>query len=90
MTNPQSLLHGLEAYVQDEIGARQRMLDIVTRQEEAVLHGRANDLEVATRELEQELAAQVDRSNRRQRHSEDHFSPQGARHWHSNHGSQRP
>lgn len=67
MTNPQSLLHGLEAYVQDEIGARQRMLDIVGRQEAAVLHGQAGDLEQATRELQLELAAQVHRSSRRQK-----------------------
>lgn len=65
MTNPQSLLHSLEAYVQDEIGARQRMIEIVARQEDAVLRGKAHDLELATRELEAELALQTDRAGRR-------------------------
>jgi hypothetical protein len=67
MTSPRSLLHDLETYVQDEVGARQRMIDIVARQEVAVLHGRAVELEQATRDLERELALQVDRASRRQR-----------------------
>ncbi len=67
MTNPRSLLHELETYVQDEIGARERMLEIVARQEVAVQSGRAIELEQATRDLERELAGQIDRASRRQR-----------------------
>jgi hypothetical protein len=67
VTNPRQLLHELESYVQDEVGARQRMIDIVARQEAAVKDGRAVDLEQATRDLEHELTGQVERARRRER-----------------------
>lgn len=65
MMSQQSLLNSLEAWVQEEIGARRRMLGLIERQEEAVRKGRGADLERATRDVEAELATQADRALRR-------------------------
>lgn len=63
----QALLNGLEAYVQDEIGARRRMLAIVDAQERAILAGKSADLELATRDVEAEITKDAERSARRAR-----------------------
>ncbi|MFN0244672.1 MAG: flagellar export chaperone FlgN [Planctomycetota bacterium] len=63
----QALLNGLEAYVQEEIGARRRMLAIVDAQERAILAGKSADLELATRDIEAEIERDTERSARRAR-----------------------
>lgn len=62
----QSLLNSLESYIQEETGARKRMLTIVERQERAIVSGSALALEQATRSLESELGAQIERTRRRE------------------------
>ena len=67
MITQQSLLNSLEAYVQEETGARKRTLAIVERQERAIVACSADELTAATRALEVELETQIERSKRRQR-----------------------
>ena len=65
--NTDSLRNALEAYVQEEIGARKRMIAILARQTQAVTRGKPSDLDAATRILERELALQIERSARRKK-----------------------
>lgn len=67
MTTTQALLNGFEAYVQEEIGARRRLLAIVERQEQAIVAGKSGDLEQATLDVEAELAKDAERGARRTR-----------------------
>ncbi len=67
MTSLRQLLLELESYLQEEIDARRRMIDVVARQEGAVKDGLSADLERATRDLERELSGQVERARRREK-----------------------
>jgi len=61
----QSLINRLEACIQEELQARERTLDLLTQQEEAIVGNRSEKLAEATRVLERELLSNVDRSARR-------------------------
>lgn len=67
MSTLQALRNGIESYVQEEIGARRRLLAILERQERAILDGKSAELELATRDIELELAKDGERSARRGR-----------------------
>jgi len=63
----QSLINGLEAWVQEELLARRKLLALLGRQEECVKHARGGELAAIVGELDLELAAQTRRDDKRAR-----------------------
>jgi hypothetical protein len=60
-----TLLRQLEAYIQEEIGAQQRLLALLGSQERALVAGVPAEIAAATQKLERELHALPQRARRR-------------------------
>lgn len=67
MMNVQSLINGLEAWVQEELLARRKMLALLERQEAVVKQANGIDLESIVGEIQVELEAQARREEKRLR-----------------------
>lgn len=63
--NLRTLTNKLQACIQEELQARERTLELLTRQERAILDNRSEDLAQATSKLERELVGGVERGARR-------------------------
>jgi hypothetical protein len=61
----QTLADALEALVRDEIAGKVRLVREIGRQETALVSGRPEDIDVATRAVEVELAKELERARRR-------------------------
>jgi hypothetical protein len=61
----QSLINGLESWIQEELLARRRMLALLDRQEAAVKAARGLELEQCVRAIEEELEGQARRDEKR-------------------------
>jgi hypothetical protein len=66
VTAAKTLEQALEIHVREEIAARERLLALIQRQEDAVLAGASEELARVTREVEGELALQATRARTRQ------------------------
>jgi FlgN protein len=66
MMDTRTLLNRLEACVQEEIRAQERMLGLLARQERAIVENRAGALEEATQAVEREILSSVGRGARRE------------------------
>lgn len=67
MMNVQSLINGLEAWVQEELLARRKLLALLERQEEVVKRANGLDLEAVVHDIQVELDAQARRDEKRVR-----------------------
>ena len=67
MKSVQSSINGLEAWVQEELLARRRMLAVLERRESAVKAARGVELEECVRAMEAELDGQARRDEKRAR-----------------------
>jgi hypothetical protein len=65
VTSVQSLINGLEAWLQEELRARRGLFDLLDAQESAVKRAHGEDLERATAAIDAELQAQARRDVRR-------------------------
>lgn len=77
MMNVQSLINGLEAWVQEELLARRKLYALLERQEEVVKKVNGLDLEAVVRDIQLELEAQARRDEKRVR-----IFDGLAQHWH--------
>jgi hypothetical protein len=59
------LTEALEALIRDEIAGKSRLSQEIGRQETALVSGSPEDIDVATRAVEMELARELDRTRRR-------------------------
>lgn len=67
MKSVQSLINGLESWIQEELLARRRMLALLERQETAVKSAKGVELEECVRAIEIELDGQARRDEKRAR-----------------------
>ena len=63
--NESGLMRRLEAYVQEEIGAQRRLLEILETQEHSIRSGDSAALAEQGREIERELRTRAERARRR-------------------------
>lgn len=67
MKSVQSLINGLESWIQEELLARRRMLALLERQESAVKTAKGDELDECVRAIEKELDGQARRDEKRAR-----------------------
>lgn len=63
---PQNLLNALEAWMSEEVAAKQRLVRSLELQERALVSGTPDDILATTASVEGEITAEIERSRRRE------------------------